>query len=211
MGPSGLPEKGPGSEGSEHPPSLDVRFKGGKRGGPRVFVVSYPADGLSAPSLCLLNNLTKKSSKSLAGPRVLPGVVTVTRQVHFNSAHRLVNPGKSRQWNLRHFGLCSNPNWHGHNYVLEVSIRGTPDPRTGYLIDLGDLKKLLHSAVVDRCDHRNLNEEVPFLRGIIPTTENLVIAFWNELAPRLKSGRLHCVRLFETPRNFAEYHGPIGE
>ncbi len=158
------------------------------------------------------NILSKKSSfKSLDGPRVLSGVVTVTRQVHFNSAHRLFNPSKSRQWNVRHFGLCSNPQWHGHNYVLEVSVRGTPNAATGYLFDLGELKRLLHSAVVDRCDHRNLNEEVAFLRGIIPTTENLVIAFWHELAPRLKPARLHCVRLFETPRNFAEYHGPDAE
>jgi 6-pyruvoyltetrahydropterin/6-carboxytetrahydropterin synthase len=157
-----------------------------------------------------VQTLPLKSAKKIPGtPRVLPGVVTVTRQVHFNAAHRLFNPGKSRQWNVEHYGLCSNPNWHGHNYVLEVSVRGTPDPRTGYLIDLGELKRILHSAVVDPCDHRNLNQEVPFLRGIIPTTENLVTAFWNELAPRLKPARLACVRRFETPRNFTEYHGPL--
>jgi 6-pyruvoyltetrahydropterin/6-carboxytetrahydropterin synthase len=144
-----------------------------------------------------------------AEPRVLSGTVLVTRQVHFNSAHRLHNPSKSHRWNVRHYGLCSNPGWHGHNYVLEVSVRGTPSPDTGYLIDLGELKRILHATVVDPCDHRNLNQEVAFLRGIIPTTENLVIAFWNELAPRLKPARLHCVRLFETPRNFAEYHGPL--
>jgi 6-pyruvoyltetrahydropterin/6-carboxytetrahydropterin synthase len=73
------------------------------------------------------------------------------------------------------------------------------------------LKEIVHPAVVDRCDHRNLNQEVAFLRGIIPTTENLVIAFWHELAPRLKPARLHCVKLFETPRNFAEYHGPLAK
>lgn len=152
---------------------------------------------------------TKSALKNLAVPRVLPGVVTVTRQVHFNSAHRLYNPSKSHRWNVRHYGLCSNANWHGHNYILEVSVRGTPDPQTGYLIDLGELKRIVHTTVVDQCDHRNLNEEVEFLSGIIPTTENLVIAFWNELVPRLKPARLHCVRLFETPRNFAEYHGPL--
>jgi 6-pyruvoyltetrahydropterin/6-carboxytetrahydropterin synthase len=146
-----------------------------------------------------------------AEPRVLSGTVLVTRQVHFNSAHRLHNPSKSHRWNVRHYGLCSNPGWHGHNYVLEVSVRGTPSPHTGYLIDLGELKRILHATVVDPCDHRNLNQEVAFLRGIIPTTENLVIAFWNELAPRLKPARLHCVRLFETPRNFAEYHGPLAD
>jgi 6-pyruvoyltetrahydropterin/6-carboxytetrahydropterin synthase len=146
-----------------------------------------------------------------AAPAVRPqrGVVTITRQVHFNSAHRLYNPTKSLRWNQAQYGLCTNPHWHGHNYVLEVSLRGEPDPVTGYLMDLGELKRILHETVVDRCDHRNLNDEVGFLRGIIPSTENLVIAFWNQIAPRIRPpARLHGVRLYETPRNFAEYHGP---
>ncbi|HEY0966514.1 MAG TPA: 6-carboxytetrahydropterin synthase [Opitutaceae bacterium] len=155
--------------------------------------------------------MPKKSSqpKSSKGPvRPLKGVVSITRQVHFNSAHRLHNPTKSQQWNEEKYGLCTNPHWHGHNYVLEVTVRGQPDPETGYIMDLGDLKHILNKAVVDKCDHRNLNDEVPFLRGVIPSTENLVIAFWNEIAPHITAGRLHCVRLYETPRNFAEYHGP---
>jgi 6-pyruvoyltetrahydropterin/6-carboxytetrahydropterin synthase len=146
-----------------------------------------------------------------AAPAVRPqrGVVTITRQVHFNSAHRLYNPTKSLRWNQAQYGLCTNPHWHGHNYVLEVSLRGEPDPVTGYLMDLGELKRILHETVVDRCDHRNLNDEVGFLRGIIPSTENLVIAFWNQIAPHIRPpARLHGVRLYETPRNFAEYHGP---
>ena len=150
-------------------------------------------------------------SGKVAAPRVLAGVVSITRQVHFNSAHRLYNPTKSQKWNEGHYGLCTNPHWHGHNYVLEVTLRGAPDPETGYVMDLGELKRILHTAVVDKCDHRNLNDEVDFLRGIIPSTENLVIAFWNEIAPHIKHGRLHCVRLFETPRNFAEYHGPLAD
>ena len=141
-------------------------------------------------------------------PRALTGVVSITRQVHFNSAHRLHNPSKSQKWNVAQYGLCTNPHWHGHNYVLEVTLRGRPDPETGYIMDLAALKKILHLAVVDKCDHHNLNDEVDFLRGIIPSTENLVIAFWNEIAPHIKAGRLHCVRLYETPRNFAEYFGP---
>jgi 6-pyruvoyltetrahydropterin/6-carboxytetrahydropterin synthase len=92
--------------------------------------------------------------------------------------------------------------------VLEVTVRGEPNPQTGYILDLAELKRLLHRAVVDKCDHRNLNDDVDFLRGIIPSTENLVIAFWNEIEPLLPSGKLHCVRLFETPRNYAEYFGP---
>ena len=148
-------------------------------------------------------------TKSQVPPRVraLAGTVYITRQVHFNSAHRLYNPAKSLAWNQQKYGRCTNPHWHGHNYVLEVTVKGPPDPVTGYIIDLGELKRILHAAVVDRCDHRNLNEEVDFLRDIIPSTENLVIAFWHEIAPRLPAGQLHCVRLYETPRNFAEFFG----
>jgi 6-pyruvoyltetrahydropterin/6-carboxytetrahydropterin synthase len=142
-------------------------------------------------------------------PLVLPGTVYITRQVHFNSAHRLFNPGKSLAWNRRQYGLCTNPHWHGHNYVLEVTVAGEPHPETGYIIDLSELKRILHLAVVDKCDHRNLNDEVDFLRGTIPSTENLVIAFWREIEPHLPRGaRLYRVRLFETPRNFADFYGP---
>ena len=150
----------------------------------------------------------KSASRKPAAPRVLRGTVFITRQVHFNSAHRLHNPTKSQVWNVKQYGLCTNPHWHGHNYVLEVTVRGEPDAETGYIVDLGELKRILHRAVVDPCDHRNLNTDVAFLRGIIPSTENLVIAFWHEIEGRLTAGRLHCVRLYETPRNFAEYRGP---
>ncbi len=138
------------------------------------------------------------------------GEVYITRQVHFNAGHRLYNPARSRVWNERTFGPCANPNGHGHNYVLEVTVRGAPDPETGYVLDLGDLKRILDRAVVLPCDHRNLNKDVDFLKGIIPTTENLVVAFWGRIEPRIRQGSLHCVRLFETPRNFAEYRGPGG-
>ena len=142
-------------------------------------------------------------------PLVLAGTVFITRQVHFNSAHRLINPAKGKKWNEEKFGPCTNPHWHGHNYVLEVTVRGEPDAETGYVLDLAALKKILHRAVVDQCDHRNLNSDVPFLRGVIPTTENLVIAFWNEIAPHLpRTAKLHRVRLYETPRNVADYFGP---
>jgi 6-pyruvoyltetrahydropterin/6-carboxytetrahydropterin synthase len=144
-----------------------------------------------------------------AAPRVLSGTVFITRQMHFNSAHRLHNPAKSQKWNEEKYGLCTNPHWHGHNYVLEVTVRGEPDPETGYIVDLGELKRILHRAVVDPCDHKNLNTDVAFLRGIIPSTENLVIAFWHAIAPLLPpQATLHRVRLFETPRNFAEFLGP---
>lgn len=147
--------------------------------------------------------------KPAARVRPLAGTVFITRQVHFNSAHRLYNPTRSPAWNRRQYGLCTNPHWHGHNYVLEVTLKGEPDPVTGYLMDLGELKRILRETVVSRCDHRNLNEEVGFLKNIIPSTENLVIAFWRRIAPHIKPPAvLHAVRLYETPRNFADYFGP---
>lgn len=136
------------------------------------------------------------------------GAVLVTRQVHFNAGHRLYNPARSKGWNERTFGPCANANGHGHNYVLEATVEGRPDRETGYVIDLAELKRILHAAVVDPCDHRNLNKDVPFLKGVIPTTENLVVAFWGRIAPKIRRGRLHSLRLYETPRNFAEYRGP---
>ncbi|MSU68425.1 MAG: 6-pyruvoyl tetrahydrobiopterin synthase [Opitutia bacterium] len=152
----------------------------------------------------------KRSARSprAKAPRALSGTVFITRQVHFNSAHRLHNPTKSQAWNTQQYGLCTNPHWHGHNYVLEVTLSGQPDPLTGYIVDLGELKRILHRAVVDKCDHRNLNADVDFLRDVIPSTENLVIAFWHEIEPHIKAGKLHCVRLYETPRNFVEFFGP---
>lgn len=144
--------------------------------------------------------MTSKVARPPVGP------VFVTRQVHFNSAHRLLNPAKSRAWNRKQYGPCSEV--HGHNYVLEVTVCGQPNPVSGYVIDLGELKRIMNGAVADRCDHRSLNDGVGFLRGVNPSAENLVIAFWHELAPRIKTGRLHCVRLYETPRNFAEFFGP---
>ena len=142
--------------------------------------------------------------------RALQGTVFITRQVHFNAAHRLFNPTKSLAWNRKQYGLCTNPHWHGHNYVLEVTVKGQPDPVTGFILDLSELKGIMGRAVADVCDHRNLNDDVKFLRNIIPTTENLVIAFWQQIEPLLPAGELHCVRLYETPRNYAEYFGPAG-
>ncbi len=149
----------------------------------------------------------RKSVKK-ASPRTLEGAVVVTRKVHFNAAHRLHNPERSAQWNKKKYGPCNHPNWHGHNYVLEVSVVGEPDPQTGYVIDLSDLKLILIETVVEKCDHRNLNVDVGFLKGIIPSTENLVIAFWRQIEPRISNGHLHRVRLYETENNWADYYGP---
>ncbi len=133
--------------------------------------------------------------------------VYVTRVVHFNAAHRLHNPLKSDEWNRATFGKCNNPNWHGHNYTMEVTVAGEPDPDTGYVIDLGVLKTIVEERVLDKMDHANLNVDVDFLEGIMPSTENVVVAIWNELADALPAGRLHRIRLYETERNMAEYLG----
>ena len=133
--------------------------------------------------------------------------VYVTRRVHFNAAHRLHNAAKSDDWNRETFGPCNNLNWHGHNYVLEVTVAGEPDPDTGYAIDLGILKGIVHERIVRHVDHANLNLDVVFLHGMMPSTENLVVAFWNRLVDALPAGRLVSLKLFETERNFAEYRG----
>lgn len=134
-------------------------------------------------------------------------LVYITREAHFNAAHRLHNPEKSDAWNRRVFGKCNNPNWHGHNYTLEVTVAGEPDPVTGYVVDLSVLKQAIQEKIIDKVDHKNLNLEVDFLEGMLPSTENVVIAIWNELEGALPSGRLHRVRLWETERNSAEYYG----
>lgn len=134
-------------------------------------------------------------------------LVYVTREVHFNAAHRLHNPARSDEWNREQYGICNLPNYHGHNYVLEVTVKGEPDPETGYVIDLARLKSILEERIVDHVDHRNLNVDVDFLAGIMPSTENLAVAFWRRLEGHLPAGTLHRIRLWETPRNSAEYCG----
>lgn len=137
-------------------------------------------------------------------------MISVTRKAHFNASHRLHNPAKSEEWNRQTFGKCNNPNWHGHNYTLEVTVAGHPDPETGYLIDLGRLKEIIEQEILTPCDHQNLNMDVPFLQGVIPSTENLARIFFDRLkapveAISAKGGRLYRVRLHETERNSAEY------
>ena len=133
--------------------------------------------------------------------------VYITRKAHFNAAHRLHNPDKSDEWNRDAYGKCNHPNWHGHNYNLEVTIAGEPDADTGYVMDLGTLKRIIRENIIEPCDHRNLNLDVDFLSGVIPSSENLVVAFWKQLEPHIKSARLVSVRLWETERNVAEYRG----
>lgn len=134
--------------------------------------------------------------------------VCVTRQVHFSAAHRLFRADWSEERNLQVFGACSNPLWHGHNYELDVTVEGEVDPETGFVMDLKELKDLVEELVVRDADHRNLNEEVPWMRGVNPSTENLVVAIWNRLVDELPAGvELARLKLWETPRNSVEYSG----
>ncbi len=137
-------------------------------------------------------------------------MVFVTRKSHFNAAHRLNNPNKSAEWNQRTFGKCNYPNWHGHNYTIEVTVVGNPDSETGFVIDLSTLNKVIEEKITEPCDHRNLNLDVPFLEGIIPSTENLVKAFFYELKDAVEAAAsdgsiLYSVALYETERNSAAY------
>ncbi len=131
--------------------------------------------------------------------------VYVTRKVHFNAAHRLHNPAQTDDWNQATFGKCNSPNWHGHNYELDVTVAGTPDPDTGFVVDLADLKRTLERLVVEPLDHRNLNLDVPFLAGVPTSTENLAVAIWQQIAPHVPG--LHEIVLRETPNNSVVYRG----
>lgn len=133
--------------------------------------------------------------------------VTVTRRLRFNAAHRVHNPKLSDAENLRLFGKCNNPNWHGHNYTLDVSVEGDIDETTGYVSDLSELKKIVEREVIDHVDHKNFNLDVPFMKGVIPTSENIVVAFWKILASRVGPGRLTKLVLWETENNYVEYAG----
>ena len=133
--------------------------------------------------------------------------VTVTRRLSFNAAHRVHNPELSAEENTRLFGKCNNPNWHGHNYRLDVSVTGPIDARTGYVIDLGVLKRIVEERVIQHLDHRNINLEVEFMHRINPTAENIVVACWKVLAPAVTPGRLARLILWETDNNYVEYDG----
>lgn len=130
----------------------------------------------------------------------------VTVKVFFEAAHRLHNPDRDPEWNRRVFGKCNNPNGHGHNYALEVTVAGEVDPDTGYLIDMKDLKDVLRRTVVDQCDHRHLNLDVTWLAGVNPTAENLARVFFERVAPALPPGvGLRRLTVHETERNSASW------
>jgi 6-pyruvoyltetrahydropterin/6-carboxytetrahydropterin synthase len=136
-------------------------------------------------------------------------MIYLTRRESFSASHRMFSPDWSDEENFRVFGKCSNPNWHGHNYVLFVTVKGTVRPENGFVINMNILKQIIKDKVVDKVDHRNLNLDVDFMKEKIATTENLAIAVWNQLKePLEKEGALlHCVRIEETENNSIEYYG----
>ncbi len=138
-------------------------------------------------------------------------MVFVSRKEHFNAAHKLYNPNWSQEKNEQVFGPCANANWHGHNFDMIVTVKGDPDPETGFVVDLKRLSNLIRSEVIEKVDHKNLNVDVDFMQGKMASTENLTIEIWNILkkkVPQIASNaQLHCIKIYETPRNFVEYYG----
>lgn len=135
-------------------------------------------------------------------------MIFLTRHEHFNAAHKLYNSNWTEEKNTEVFGKCANANWHGHNYDLIVTIKGEIDKETGFLMDAKKLSEILQTYVCEPLDHRNLNMDVPFMAGVLASTENLAIAIWEQITPHLPTNvKLHCVKLYETPRICVEYFG----
>ena len=135
-------------------------------------------------------------------------MVYITRIEHFNAAHKLFNPGWSKEKNDEVFGKCANENWHGHNFELYVTVKGIPDEETGFVFDAKKLSAIIKEHVTEKLDHKNLNEEVDFMKGKMCSIENLVVAIWKQLENKLPGDvKLHALKLYETPRIFAEYYG----
>ena len=134
-------------------------------------------------------------------------VVYITRKAHFSAAHRLHSDLLDDKQNEQLYGLCNNPYGHGHNYDLEITIKGEPDPVTGMVMDLKELKDIINEEVIDRMDHKHLNLDVDFMKGIVPTAENIAVVIWNRLKEKINKGELYEVKVYETPRNIAIYRG----
>jgi 6-pyruvoyltetrahydropterin/6-carboxytetrahydropterin synthase len=135
-------------------------------------------------------------------------MVYLTRIEKFNAAHKLWVESWSEDQNQTVFGKCSNKNWHGHNYILHVTVKGTPDPLTGFIVDVKQLSKVIRDEVIEYLDHSNLNLDVPFIpKDMMPTTENLCVVIWKQLVNNIPAGTLHSIKLFETDSIYAEYLG----
>ncbi|MDT8070881.1 MAG: 6-carboxytetrahydropterin synthase [Terriglobia bacterium] len=134
-------------------------------------------------------------------------MVYLTRKAEFSASHHYHNPEFSAEENQRIFGKCNNPNGHGHNYTLEVTVKGEVDRKTGFVVDLKQLKEVMNREVIEALDHRYLNKEVPEFKNQIPTTENIAIAAWKRMEKKLSVAKLHRVRVYETPELWADFYG----
>jgi 6-pyruvoyltetrahydropterin/6-carboxytetrahydropterin synthase len=168
-----------------------------------------------AAYLCRLKNGPAPAAPLLLrARRLIPlsdsAMLYVSRREHFNAAHKLYNPAWTPERNKEVFGPCANENWHGHNYEMIVTVKGQPDPDTGFVVDLKALSDLIRVHITDQVDHKNLNLDVPFLQGKLASTENLAVAFWQILERELTTitvAKLYCIKIYETPRNAVEYYG----
>lgn len=136
-------------------------------------------------------------------------MIYLTRKEHFNAAHKLYNPDWSKEKNEEVFGKCANANWHGHNFNIYVTVKGKPHPETGFVMDLKDLSRLIKLHVIEELDHKNINMDVPWMKGLMASTENIAIEVWKRLAPEIEKHncKLHSIKLYETENNFVEYFG----
>lgn len=136
-------------------------------------------------------------------------MIYITRKFHFSAAHRVYNPALSDEENLKVYGKCSNPNGHGHNYVMKVTVAGTIDDSIGYVMDLTELKRLVDEEIISKVDHKNINLDVDFMKGVLPSTENLAVSFWKQIRGKIDNDkrRLYSIQLRETDNNSVEYKG----
>jgi 6-pyruvoyltetrahydropterin/6-carboxytetrahydropterin synthase len=136
-------------------------------------------------------------------------LIYITRRFNFSASHRVYNPNLSDEENLKIYGKCSNPNGHGHNYIMDVTVAGEIDTETGFVMDLTELKDIVNKDIIYKVDHRNLNTDVDFMKGILASTENLAIKFWEQIENKVKTNkrRLHSIKIQETINNSVEYYG----
>ncbi len=134
-------------------------------------------------------------------------MIYITRRETFAASHRLYRPELSDEENYKLFGKCSNPNGHGHNYTIEITVAGEVDPYTGFVLDLKKLKEIIQNEIIIHVDHKNLNVDTQFMKGIIPTSENICIALWKQLEDKIPNGKLFSIKLYETENNYFEYRG----
>ena len=138
-------------------------------------------------------------------------MIYINRREFFNAAHKLYNPNWTKEQNEDFFGPCANENWHGHNFEMVITVKGEPDPETGYVMNMKDLGKIAKEHIIDKVDHKNLNMDVDFLKGKMTSCETLAMEFWKILAPKVKefapNAELHCIELHETRKNFVQYYG----